>query len=289
MIIESEEWLETELKRIQRWEKEQKDLWFWEKLLRLPFSLLDRILPGRIHHWAGNLLDELGTYIQTGGQYLITDDHVLNRLAARASLPEGTLTLYSASSLPIRCMNEVSEELKTSRGRMAKYQGATTGVGGVFTLAADIPTLLGLSLKVLQEMALAYGYDPRRKEERVFIIKCLQFASSDYVGKQAILKDLSAFHRGGAEREFIARLQGWREVIATYRDHWGWKKMFQMIPVAGMILGAYINRSAVEEVAETGQMLYRKRRVLEKMDTIRGERDAGEKGVPENKEKEGGR
>lgn len=39
------------------------------------------------------------------------------------------------------------------------------------------------------------------------------------------------------------------------------KKLFQMIPVAGMIFGAFINKSMIEDIAEAGMMLYRKRRV----------------------------
>ncbi|MNC53232.1 EcsC protein family protein [compost metagenome] len=47
-----------------------------------------------------------------------------------------------------------------------------------------------------------------------------------------------------------------------YRDNWGWKKMLQAIPVAGMFFGAYTNRKALEDVAEAARMLYRKRRII---------------------------
>ena len=49
------------------------------------------------------------------------------------------------------------------------------------------------------------------------------------------------------------------------RDHFGWKKLFQMIPIAGIIFGAFINRSSIGDVAETGMMLYRKRRIIERI------------------------
>lgn len=117
---------------------------------------------------------------------------------------------------------------------MAAVQGATTGVGGLLTLGIDIPIILGLSLKTLQEIAISYGYNPNSKEERIFIIKCLQFASSDYVGKQAILLSMTD---GERNRYTISQLQGWREVIAAYRDNFGWKKLFQMVPVAGLFSG----------------------------------------------------
>ena len=40
-----------------------------------------------------------------------------------------------------------------------------------------------------------------------------------------------------------------------------------MIPIAGLIFGAFINRSAVNDIAEAGMMLYRKRRILERLST----------------------
>lgn len=71
-------------------------------------------------------------------------------------------------------------------------------------------------------------------------------------------------------RESVSLLEGWREVIMNYGDQWGWKKLFQMVPVAGAIFGAWINQSAVEEVAEAARMMYRKRRVLAKLEKMEG-------------------
>ncbi|MGA9175123.1 MAG: EcsC family protein, partial [Thermoactinomyces sp.] len=163
-----------ELNLIHKWEKEQKDLWFWEKLGRLPFALLDRITPKSVQEFLGKVLDELGSFIQTGGKYLISEKEILTELAGQMGMPPSELTLDQVAHLPLSAMNEVAEKLKKSRAEWAMMQGATTGIGGIFTLAIDIPVLLGLSLKVLQEMALAYGYNPNEKRERIFIVKCLQ-------------------------------------------------------------------------------------------------------------------
>jgi len=46
------------------------------------------------------------------------------------------------------------------------------------------------------------------------------------------------------------------------------KKLFQMVPIAGMIFGAFINRSSIVDVAETGMMLYRKRRIVEPINQL---------------------
>jgi hypothetical protein len=264
MTIEPRESLKAALTEIEAWEKEQKNLWFWERIGRLPFKLLDKITPAFIQNKIGVLLDELGNFIQTGGQYLTQERFILKKFEQMEG-KEG-LTISDISSMPLEKMDQVSEDFKKSRAKMATVQGATTGFGGIFTLAVDIPMILGLSLKTLQEIAIAYGYDPRQKEERIFIVKCLQFVSSDIVGKQAVLEELTE-HYGSENRvQMMSQLQGWREVVVTYTDQFGWKKLFQMIPIAGMFIGAFMNKSMMQDVAEAGIMFYRKRRILERLE-----------------------
>ncbi|MEK4359620.1 EcsC family protein [Paenibacillus sp. FSL M7-1455] len=270
--------LQKELQNIEAWEKEQKQVFFWEKLSRLPFMLLDKVTPKLIRDKLGDLLGEMGRFLQSGGQYLVQPKSVLklleqNRqqhsgtLAAGETIdePQGGLTLEQARELPLAIMDRTVEELIRGRVKFAAVQGATTGVGGVFTLAADIPMVLGLSLKVLQEIAVCYGYDPRTEQERIFIVKCLQFASADVVGKKAVLEELALFEREDKELQVFSQIQGWREVVQTYRDSFGTKKLFQLIPVAGMIFGSISNKGTIEDVAEAGKMLYRKRRILARL------------------------
>lgn len=258
---ESRAELEAALQEIRQWEKSQKDIWFWEKLGRLPFMLLDKITPRFIHEKLGTAMDELGGYIQNGGRYLISEKKVMSLLADQARRAEAE----SLAEYPLSVMDGVAGQLSASRANIATIQGASTGIGGMFTLAADIPAVLGLSLKIIQEIAICYGFDPKEKEERVFAVKVLQFASSDIVGKRAIIEDLSAAQSEGTvkrQQAMISQLQGWREVAAAYRDNFGWKKLFQLVPIAGMIFGAFINRGMLQDVAEAAQMLYRKRRIL---------------------------
>ncbi|MEH6941472.1 EcsC family protein [Bacillus sp. JJ722] len=266
--MENKETLTEALQFVEKWEKDQKGLWFWERLGRLPFKLLDKLTPAFIQNKMGVLLDEIGGYIQNGGRYLTQEKTLLKNIKNdNPSLPIETID--DIKHVPIQQMISTSEALKNDRSKLATVQGASTGFGGIFTLAIDIPVILGLSLKTLQEIAIIHGYDPNKKEERIFIIKCLQFASADIVGKEAILNELSTAHqRNTKSQEMISQLQGWREVVYTYRDQFGWKKLFQMVPIAGMIFGAFTNRSMIQDISDTGMMLYRKRRILEKLERV---------------------
>ncbi|MFC4775257.1 EcsC family protein [Paenibacillus sp. GCM10023252] len=278
--LESDDQLRTALLEVEGWEKEQNDLWFWEKLGRLPFLLLDKITPKFIQQKLGAAVDEVGSYIQTGGQYLISERSILSKLEHHAGIQAGTLSSgnhSAAAIIPLIAMDRTVDELSSSRANLATIQGATTGIGGIFTLAADIPAILGLSLKIIQEIAIAYGYDPKQKSERIFAVKCLQFASSDIVGKRAILAELSVFGQDKGGQQMLSQLQGWREVVAAYRDNFGWKKLFQLIPIAGILFGAIINRGMLNDVAEASKMLYRKRRIIERLAQSSGQNANGSK------------
>lgn len=45
--MEDQKLLRKKLKNIEKWEKNQKGLFFWEKIGRLPFVLLDKLTPTR--------------------------------------------------------------------------------------------------------------------------------------------------------------------------------------------------------------------------------------------------
>lgn len=266
--MENRHLLEQHLQEIQDWEKDQKDLWFWEKLGRIPFKLLDKMTPTFIQNKIALLVDELGNYIQSGGKYLINEQAMIQKVRNYSST-EHILSISDIGQIPLEDMITLSDKLQNERVKFATVQGASTGFGGIFTLAIDIPVILGTALKTLQEIAIIHGYDPNDKMERIFIVKCLQFTSADIVGKEAILQELSTMNSTHkATDNMISQLQGWQEVFYTYRDQMGWKKLFQMIPIAGMIFGAYANKGMIQDVAETGIMLYRKRRIYEKLNEL---------------------
>ncbi|MCP3761576.1 EcsC family protein [Domibacillus sp. A3M-37] len=261
--METKETLMEHLQKIEQWENDQKGLWIWDRAARLPFAILDKMTPSFIQRKIGSLLDELGYYLQSGGKYLTKQSSILKKLERHAETPVHTID--DVKKLPLSAMDQTALSIQKSHAGAATVQGATTGIGGIFTLAADIPATLALSLKTLQEIAVAYGYDPNEREERVFVIKCLQFSSSDIVGKRAILKEISDYANRGNSKEMISQMQGWREVVLSYREQYSLKKVFRLIPVVGIIFGAISNRSMIEDLSDTAMMLYRKRRILERL------------------------
>ncbi|PYE48534.1 EcsC family protein [Paenibacillus barcinonensis] len=280
--MESRETLDRELAQIIKWEKEQKDLFIWDKIGRLPFVMLDKAMPKALKQKIGESLNDVGQYLQTGGKFLVQKKKVAKLLQEEAERAgygltdygyrleqdaeaEITAKMYSVEKLPMEVLDRVADNITDSRSKFAAAQGAATGFGGIVTIAADIPIVMGLSLKVLQEMALCYGFDPDDPLERIFIVKCLQFSSADIVGKKAIIEELADYDNPDKLVEVVSQMQGWREVFNSYSESFGWKKLFQLVPVAGMIFGSVSNKNTIQDVAEVGKMLYKKRLILQRL------------------------
>ncbi|MEW4430128.1 EcsC family protein [Paenibacillus pabuli] len=280
--MDSRETLDQELEQILKWEKEQKDLFIWDKIGRLPFAMLDKVMPKAIKQKIGDALNEVGQYVQNGGKFLVQKKKVAKLLQEEAERSgysmkdhtyrleedaeaEGTAKIHSVEHLPLEVLDRVADNITESRTKFAAAQGAATGIGGIVTIAADIPMVMGLSLKVLQEMALCYGYDPDDPQERIFIVKCLQFSSADIVGKKAIIDELAEYDNPDKQVQFVSQMQGWREVFNSYSESFGWKKLFQLIPIAGMVFGSVSNKNTISDVAEAGKMLYKKRLILQRL------------------------
>ncbi|MEK3774025.1 MULTISPECIES: EcsC family protein [unclassified Paenibacillus] len=280
--MDSRETLDLELEQILKWEKQQKDLFIWDKIGRLPFAMLDKVMPKALKQKIGDSLNDVGQYVQNGGKFLVQKKKVAKLLQEEAEKSgysmidtsyrleqeaeaEGTAKIHSVENLPLKVLDQVADNITESRTKFAAAQGAATGFGGIVTIAADIPMVMGLSLKVLQEMALCYGYDPDEPLERIFIVKCLQFSSADIVGKKAIIEELAAYDDPDKPIEVVSQMQGWREVFNSYSESFGWKKLFQLVPIAGMVFGSVSNKNTIRDVAEAGKMLYKKRLILQRL------------------------
>ena len=280
--MDSRETLDKELEQILKWEKQQKDLFIWDKIGRLPFAMLDKVMPKALKQKIGDSLNDVGQYVQNGGKFLVQKKKVAKLLQEEAEKSgysmidtsyrleqeaeaEGTAKIHSVENLPLQVLDRVADNITESRTKFAAAQGAATGFGGIVTIAADIPMVMGLSLKVLQEMALCYGYDPDEPLERIFIVKCLQFSSADIVGKKAIIEELAAYDDPDKPIEVVSQMQGWREVFNSYSESFGWKKLFQLVPIAGMVFGSVSNKNTIRDVAEAGKMLYKKRLILQRL------------------------
>lgn len=62
---------------------------------------------------------------------------------------------------------------------MAAAEGAITGVGGMFSLAIDIPIIVTLALRTIHKIGLCYGYEAKSEADNQFALGVLSAACSN--------------------------------------------------------------------------------------------------------------
>ncbi|MDC0683126.1 EcsC family protein [Sorangium atrum] len=154
---------------------------------------------------------------------------------------------------------------------MAGGEGAAAGMLGFPGIAIDIPALVSLALRAVNEYATYYGFDVALEHERAFAMSILGAASSPTVAtKQVAMAELTKLSVLIAQRKTWAELQRLIsvQVIKKIAQALGIRltkaKLAQIVPLVGAGVGAGFNAWYVANVTVTAYHLYRERFLIEK-------------------------
>lgn len=140
----------------------------------------------------------------------------------------------------------------------AAAEGGLTGAGGFLWSLADLPLLLGIKIKLLQDIAAIYGYNGKKMKEKIFLLLVLQMAfSSDKVRRQT-LNQIIEFDQKypDAEEGNLAQVD-WHTLQQQYRDYIDLAKLLQMMPIIGAVVGTVANYRLVKLLGKTAIQCYR--------------------------------
>lgn len=170
------------------------------------------------------------------------------------------LTTASPSTEPSLEARETSVEQRIDFYRKAAaVEGGATGAAGFLVGLADFPLLLGLKLKMLFDIAAAYGFNVNDYKERVYILYIFQLAfSSDYHRRNIYLKIQDWPEH---QKQLPAKMDqfDWRSLQQEYRDYIDLAKMAQLIPVIGAPVGIVVNYRLMKKLGITAMNAYRMR------------------------------
>ncbi len=148
--------------------------------------------------------------------------------------------------------------------------GAATGVLGAAGLAFDIPATVTLALRTARLTGLCYGFGGVGEQERVHILDVLQLAGANSVEERdAALQRLaeSRAQFGRDDWQKIAAMTGRAtgSVVATQRlaatlgVNLSTRKMAQVVPIVGAVIGAGVNAAFQHDVASAARFAFRAR------------------------------
>jgi hypothetical protein len=141
----------------------------------------------------------------------------------------------------------------------AAVEGGVTGAGGFLWGLADFPLWLSLKMKMMHEIAAIYGMDLGDYKERVYLLHIFQLTFSSQQHRNQIYRIMEDWeHQKDMLPEDINQFD-WRSFQLEYRDYIDLAKLFQMIPLIGAGVGAFVNHRLTNKLGLYAMNAYRMR------------------------------
>lgn len=141
----------------------------------------------------------------------------------------------------------------------ASAEGAITGAGGILMGIADFPAFLTIKMKMLFEIAAAYGKDVSDFRERLFMLYIFKLAFSSQETRNQTVKLIEDWENDASDLPETVNDFDWRSFQLEYRDYMDLAKLAQLIPVIGAGVGAVANYQLSGKLGETALQCYRVR------------------------------
>lgn len=167
-------------------------------------------------------------------------------------------------SQPMEELDTLARSHFTQNAVLAAVEGGGTGLGGAFFIAADIPLLFTVNLRLIQQIGASYGYPMQGPAYRPLVLAIFNASSS---GSREARND--ALREVSVAAAAMASGLGYKgRVSGTLRDQnrhlpreiakniLG-RKLMQAIPIAGAAVGAGVNYWFTMQTAEAAYMLFR--------------------------------
>jgi uncharacterized protein (DUF697 family) len=153
-------------------------------------------------------------------------------------------------------------ELLSTYKKIAAAEGAGTGAGGFVLSLVDFPALIAIKLRFLFELAHVYGFSTKDVSERLFVLYLFQLAFSSGEVRARTLRTVKEWNRtldleAGPSRAVSLQSFDWDKFQMEYRDTIDFRKMLQLVPGIGAVVGAWANYGLLEELGEAAMNGYR--------------------------------
>ena len=231
--------------------------------------------------------------IMWGSEYLYDEKHIIETLAKYDSNIKRISDIRQTTN--IDAMNRAALEFVDWNTSYAGVQGGATGAMGLMGLPANIPALFSIVFRMIQQIAICYGFDPTRPEEKDFALKILAVTatstkkdkdvavqeielSNDYLKaqfskiatmiaiKQTQVVLLKKTWKSMGDKSALIML---RSFLKTLGFNLTKKKALQLIPAVSAVLGAAFDLVYCRDVGKIANMMYRQRRIdTESMEVV---------------------
>lgn len=137
--------------------------------------------------------------------------------------------------VPIEHLDAIAKTLIRDAERLALAEGAGFGFGGMITFLPDASLLTLITLRLMQRLALLYGFETHGQDQRIEMWKAAAAASGIDYGKDLAEKQILEKLAPRVAERFAAK------VGAEAAEKW----VGRLVPLAGSAIGGALNFSFV--------------------------------------------
>jgi uncharacterized protein (DUF697 family) len=159
--------------------------------------------------------------------------------------------------VPVAQLDTIAEKLIRNAERLALVEGAGFGIGGMITFLPDASFLTVITLRLIQRLALLYGFAEYGSNERLEMWKAAASAAGIDYGKDLAEKQLFEKLAPRIAQRFAAR------VGAEAAEKW----VGRLVPLASSAIGGALNFSFVRGWGRRVQRHLRARHLAERYST----------------------
>lgn len=228
---------EKVLREMEKWKLELSSKQnMFQRLSKNAQNKVNSLIPEKVHHFITESIKKMVQATLAG-----------SNITTKKRDDIESLTLEEKEKLVLEKLDKFK--------RTAAAEGAGTGAGGILLGLADFPLLLSIKIKFLFEACSLYGFDPKKYEERLFLLYIFQLAFSSEEHRKEVITIIENWESEVEERKEL----DWRALQQEYRDFLDLVKLFQMVPGFGAVVGAYANFNLLDQLGKTAMNCYRMR------------------------------
>jgi hypothetical protein len=187
---------------------------------------------------------------------------------------QGISAIFDLKSLTIDQLNYIADQYIAKHRLYSFAQGGASGFGGLLLLGSDLPAMTVINVKVVQLIAMSYGYEVNTPFEMMIALKVfnsgmlpkrLQGAAWDELITETQTAEDDYFYGGSDELMSISSLdQPLKQLLKAMAITVFRKKLIQGIPLISMAIGAGTNYQMTRKVSEFAKKYYQYRYLREK-------------------------
>lgn len=246
-----------------------------EKKLHQLADKVPEVLKTQLTNAVAGALEQM----RQGSTWLVSREAVLQRLERDTGPLRGSLDILRQ---PVHRLDAFCADLVNTNTTGLTVEGAVTGAAGVVGLIADIPILYCCLFRIIQEIAIVYGFPVKPPQERFHVIQVLDLGHSlgnahrpdltrqtfhmqEVIGQGTTVEILEALQSvsvrssGTQTQALVRNFRLARQLALDLLE----RKLLQGLVVIGSAIGAASNYHLARDVGLAARHAYRRRFLME--------------------------